>query len=334
MARHPTIPERVNEFLSALPTKASGIVVAVSGGADSVALLRALSETFSGRLFVAHFNHGIRGDESELDAEFVAELAGQLRLPCRMERRDMTAESSGQNLEAAARQARYSWLAFVAKSEGLDSIATGHNANDQAETVLFHLFRGSGLSGLRGIARRRRMTSDVQVIRPLLRATRTDIERYLNSLSQPWRQDSSNADRRFSRNRIRHDLLPLLERDYNPRVAEALARLGLEAVAWRRAQLAGIAQKLRSAELPKAGDSVVFSRPKLERLSSHTLRAIWSAIWQREGWPLTEMGYRDFDRIANWCRAPSAALELPGGVRMECRERSIVANPRPLSSDR
>jgi tRNA(Ile)-lysidine synthase len=325
MARHLTIPERVRDFLASLPAAPTGIIVAVSGGADSVALLRSLTETYGGRLVVAHFNHGLRGAESEQDAEFVAELAGQLRLPCRAERRDMRAEASGRNLEAAARQARYEWLQSVAKSEGLDCVATGHNANDQAETVLFHLLRGTGLTGLRGIARHRRIAADVQVIRPLLSANRADIERYLNSLSQPWRQDSSNADRRFRRNRIRHELLPLLERDFNPRVAEALARLGHEARAWRRTQLAGIARKLRSAELPRAGDAVIFSRPKLARLSPHTLRAIWAAIWQREAWPLTEMTYRDFDRIARWCQAPSAALELPGGVRLTLNERTITA---------
>src|SRR5690242_18434915 len=101
MARHPTIPERVRDFLASLPTAPVGIVVAVSGGADSVALLRSLTEIYGGRLVVAHFNHSLRGSESELDAKFVAELAGQLRFPCRTVRRDLQAEASGRNLEAA-----------------------------------------------------------------------------------------------------------------------------------------------------------------------------------------------------------------------------------------
>src|SRR3954453_11155571 len=103
MARHPSVPERVSEFLATLKTPPAGIAVAVSGGADSVALLRTLADVFMGRLIVAHFNHGLRGAESDADAEFVAELAANLRLPCRMERHDVRAHSHGQNLEAAAR---------------------------------------------------------------------------------------------------------------------------------------------------------------------------------------------------------------------------------------
>jgi tRNA(Ile)-lysidine synthase len=327
MARHPSVPERVSEFLATLKRPPAGIVAAVSGGADSVALLRALAEVFAGPLIVAHFNHGLRGDESDADAAFVAELAANLQVPCRLERRDLRGESRGQNLEAAAREARYSWLTFVARSEDANFVATGHSADDQAETVLFRLLRGTGLTGLRGIARQRRLSSDVRVIRPLLGVYRADIERYLKSLGQSWRQDSSNSDRRFVRNRLRHDLLPLLARDYNPRVSEALGRLGQEAVAWRRAQIRGIARRLRLTELSKAGTTVVLDRGKIDKLARHTLRALWSAIWLRESWPLQDMAYRDFERIAEWCRSGSAAMELPGGIRLTRREKTIAAGP-------
>jgi tRNA(Ile)-lysidine synthase len=206
-------------------------------------------------------------------------------------------------------------------------VATGNNADDQAETVLFRLLRGTGLTGLRGIARQRRLAAEVRVIRPLLGVCRADIERYLKSLGQSWRQDSSNRDRRFVRNRLRHDLLPLLARDYNPRVSEALGRLGQEAVAWRRAQIRGIARRLRLTELSKAGSTVVLDRAKIEKLARHTLRSLWSAIWLRESWPLQGMAYRDFERIAEWCRSESAAMELSGGIRLTRRQRTIAAGP-------
>ena len=228
----------------------AGMVVAVSGGADSVALLRGLADVFAGRLVVAHFDHGLRGSESEADAAFVRELAAQLRLTCVVERWHRQ-PANEKNLEAAARSARYTWLAKVARNEKLRVVATGHTASDQAETVLFHLLRGTGLTGLRGIARRRKLDGNLELIRPLLDAGRSDVERYLKALDQRWRDDSSNVNRRFARNRIRHDLLPLLARDFNPRVAQALARLGREAQSWRRAQLSGIARALRAAELPK-----------------------------------------------------------------------------------
>ena len=180
MARHLTIPERVRDFLASLPTAPTGIIVAISGGADSVALLRSLTETYGGRLVVAHFNHGLRGAESEQDAEFVGELARQLRsaVPHGPSRSYRPKRAAAISKPPPARRAMNGWRS-VAQSEGLDCVATGHNANDQAETVLFHLLRGTGLTGLRGIARRRRIAADVQVIRPLLSANRTDIERYL-----------------------------------------------------------------------------------------------------------------------------------------------------------
>jgi tRNA(Ile)-lysidine synthase len=327
MARHPTIPERVREFLATMHPTPKGIVVAVSGGADSVTLLRALGEVFAGRLVVAHFNHGLRGAESDADAAFVADLAAKFQLPCRLESRDSQTEAHGRNLESAARDARYIWLANVARTENAPVVATGHTADDQAETVLFHLMRGTGLTGLRGIARRRPLGDGAEVVRPLLDVSRSQVEGYLKSIGQAWRDDSSNVDRRFTRNRLRHDLLPQLAREYNPRVSEALARLAREARAWRGAQLRGIARRLRLAELSRAGATVVLDRRKIETLARHSLRALWSAIWQRERWPLQRMTYRDFHRIAQWCRSESAALELPGGIRLTRRERTIVAGP-------
>jgi len=334
MARQASVPQRVLGFLTATRPCPEGIVIAVSGGADSVALLRSLADVFSGRLIVAHFHHGLRGQESDDDAAFVADLANRLKLPLRLQRSDLTLMAAGQNLEAAARRFRYDWLTGLARCEGTSMITTAHTADDQAETVLFHLLRGTGLVGLRGIARRRRLDGQTQLIRPLLDVGRSRIEAYLQSINQPWRDDSSNKNCRFTRNRIRHDLLPLLGRDYNPHVSESLARLGREAAAWRRAQLAGIGRRLGAAELPRAGHAVVMRREKIEALALHTLRALWAAIWQREGWPLRDMGYRDFDRIARWCRSDSAALQMPGGVRLVRREQTIVAELAPSHADR
>ena len=298
--------------------------------------MRCLAESFDGRLVVAHFHHGLRGAESDSDADFVAQLASELRLPCRVERRDMRVESSGRNLEAAARHARYEWLAFIAQSEGFDCVATGHNANDQAETVLFHLLRGTGLTGLRGIARRRRIAPEVRVIRPLLSANRSDIERYLNSLSQRWRQDSSNADRRFSRNRIRHELLPLLEREFNPRWPRHSLGSGTKpqaggALSWPASRGNCAPRNYRKPVAPS------FSHAKLKRLSTHTLRAIWAAIWQREAWPLTEMTYRDFDRIARWCqrhrRPGTSRRRAPRMPRTDHHRNTATASKRQLTTD-
>src|SRR5260370_36490025 len=215
--------EQVRSRLARLSGLPSSLVVAVSGGADSVALLRALLKlTPNTDLIVAHMNHGLRGAESDADESFVralhAELAakGAVRLQFRCERCNMgeIALAEGANLEAVARRERYRWLAEVAASAGVAHVATGHTADDQAETVLFRLLRGAGLQGLRGIAARRNLRPGVELIRPLLSVTRRQVLEFLRDIVQPFREDRSNADLRFTRNRIRHELLPQLDANY------------------------------------------------------------------------------------------------------------------------
>ena len=167
-------------------------VVAVSGGADSVALLHALADAGAGPLTIAHVNHQLRGRDSDDDASFVERLGW----PCRTLVADIRA--LGGNLEAAARRVRYDWFEQVANEVGATWIATGHTADDQAETVLHRLVRGSGLQGLRGIAPRRG-----RIVRPLLGTTRAELQIYLATKNQPFRTDTTNFDTQFTRNRIR-----------------------------------------------------------------------------------------------------------------------------------
>ena len=202
------------------------LVVAVSGGADSVALLRVLlelREELGIVLFVAHFNHQLRGEESDDDERFVAELAYQHDLPFFAGRGDVRehATSNKLSMEHAARELRYQWLTELARDEKLDAFATAHTSDDQAETVLMKFLRGAGTRGIAGI--HSLLRGDIPIVRPLLKISRKEIERFLNSLDQTWREDRSNLDTRHTRNRIRHELLPLLERDYNPNLRQLLA---------------------------------------------------------------------------------------------------------------
>jgi tRNA(Ile)-lysidine synthase len=201
------------------------IGVAVSGGADSVALLRLLVETRAKLgmvLSVVHFNHQLRGADSDSDENFVRDLASQYGLPlyCAAGDANQTAAERQVSLETAARELRYEFFAGLLKSH-VDKVATAHTMDDQAETVLMRLVRGAGTRGLAGIYPEQR---DLRMIRPLLGFRRTEIEAYLKSVGQSWCEDATNADPRHTRNRIRHELLPLLARDYNPNIAEALAR--------------------------------------------------------------------------------------------------------------
>jgi tRNA(Ile)-lysidine synthase len=197
------------------------VVVAVSGGADSVALLDMLSlmRKLSLTLVVAHLNHGLRGKESDDDAAFVGELAGSYRLPFELQCVNVKEVSRQRklSLEEAGRIARYEWFDAVARSCASKSIALGHHADDQAETFLLRLFRGSGTTGLASM----RLLSSDRYVRPLLQLTRAEILAYLERRGLSFRHDSSNDETLFLRNRIRHECLPYL-RTFNPAISERL----------------------------------------------------------------------------------------------------------------
>ncbi len=230
------------------------VAAAVSGGADSVALLRVLLELRNQLgvvLSVAHFNHALRGEASDADEAFVAELARQHDLEFFSSRADVRdhALTSKLSLEAAARDLRYRWLTSLPESHNLNEVATGHTLDDQAETVLLKFLRGAGTRGLAGIypeiasgakaptsfpsaecGPEGRFYQDksprqpgARIIRPLLKVTRQEVEHYLAALGQTWREDESNLDHRFARNRVRHELLPHLEREYNPNLRQVLS---------------------------------------------------------------------------------------------------------------
>ncbi len=189
----PRLIERVRRRIATLPDYERGIVVAVSGGADSMALLRAALAARSEvtPIVVAHMNHGLRGPESDRDAEFVRKQSQLLNLRHEVGFLDvrLIAQQKSANLEATVRTERYSWLTQIALKYSALWIATGHNADDQAETVLLRLLRGTGLQGLRGIAERRPLTNGISLVRPLLQTTCAEILAALEEIGQPWHED-------------------------------------------------------------------------------------------------------------------------------------------------
>jgi tRNA(Ile)-lysidine synthase len=206
--------------------------VAVSGGADSVALLRLLLDLRKALgivVSVVHFNHKLRGADSEGDEEFVGELAQRFALEPHCASGDVKglAASQQKSIETMARDLRYEFFRRLLSEGKLDRLATAHTLDDQAETVLMRMVRGAGTRGLAGIypklsAPGSRL-SEACIIRPLLGVRRKELENYLAELRQDWREDKSNRDLRFARNRVRHGILPRLERGMNPMVHEALA---------------------------------------------------------------------------------------------------------------
>lgn len=219
--------ERVAEFINRYNMLARGqaVGVAVSGGADSVCLLHVLAELaphWALRLVVLHLNHGLRGEESDQDEAFVKQLAASLGLNCLARRVDvgLLRRMTGDNLEQAARAARREFFLDCMRQAGLGRVALGHTRSDQAETVLLRLMRGSGPEGLAGIL----PVTQEGFIRPLLGVERAEVEQYLRDRNIAWREDSTNRDLALARNRIRHQVLPVLLRDFNPALVGALAR--------------------------------------------------------------------------------------------------------------
>jgi tRNA(Ile)-lysidine synthase len=343
MPAAPQLVQKLCDFLLRQQFRPGGLVVAVSGGPDSVALLRAYVQaiaegktSMTGPLVVAHLNHRLRASESDGDESFVRDLHGRLRsaaphLQLRVDALDVAvrARQEGANLEAVARRLRYDWLTEVARETGAAYIATGHSADDQAETVLHYLLRGTGLRGLTGIAARRRLDPRVELIRPLLAVSRAEVLAYLVELKQSYREDRSNQNLDYTRNRIRHELLHSLAAQYNPGVVPALARLA-EQAAEAYQDLEALANQVRAnIELPPAGSWRVLDRQALLQVSANLARETLRLIWVREGWPMGSMGFQEWERLRSVFQGEPAALDLPGGIRARVNERVVLIGPVP-----
>ena len=236
----PALIRKIAEFIESdgLFARDTRIVIGVSGGADSMALLHALiglnrDHGYNLQLHIAHLNHMLRGEDSDADAAFVEAAADAHDLPRTVERRDITALSGDGkgSMEEVARRERYALFERVCFAAGAKHIALGHHADDNAETVLHRIIRGSGLRGIAGVAPSRTLhwDSEIRVVRPLLPFSRKEIRRYLADEGITYRDDASNAATETTRNKIRNVLLPQLERDFNPQVREALRRLSEQA---------------------------------------------------------------------------------------------------------
>jgi tRNA(Ile)-lysidine synthase len=325
---------KVEDWLRRYQVEPDNTVVAVSGGPDSVCLLHALVALQKARanplLCVAHFNHRLRGRDSDADAEFVRHFHGKLitqypEIQLRMGQADVAllAEAEGANTEGMARQLRYAWLGEVAQETKARWIATGHTADDQAETVLHRLLRGSGIQGLRGIAPRRILEPGIEVIRPLLNVTRYEVIHYLSGLQQSYRVDESNLDTRYTRNRIRHDLLPLLTGEYNPSITSVLGRLAEQADELYRDSANRAAALLHNAERPRAGATVILDRRLLSEIPRFLVREMLRLLWARENWPMDGMDFASWERVADVAFGKASGVDLPGGVKVRLQERVV-----------
>jgi tRNA(Ile)-lysidine synthase len=336
------------------------VAVAVSGGADSVALLLAMQqanhEERNGRavglgigLSAVHVHHGIRGVEADADAEFVRELCVRLDVPLHLHRADVPghAKKHGETMEEAARNVRYGvFRELCASAEGrgaVDTIATAHTLSDQAETVLMKLLRGAWTEGVSGIHPVLELVPGGRAVRPLLGVTREEIEAFLNSQNQPWREDASNADAAYTRNRIRHELLPALRAE-NPKLDTALANLAEVARAEQAHWQGELARLLPQVLMPgrpvrgggRAATGTACVAIELERLRGMSLamrRRVLRAAAESLG---AALNFAATERVLALCEVENkevmqgkrqvsgkGALHLEGGLRAERSVREL-----------
>lgn len=280
------------------------VIVAVSGGPDSVALLHLLREIAPGALAgIAHVNHRLRGEESEEDAAFVENLAAQFGVPFFGHRAAVPPEQRSGNLEQEARRERKAFFSRLIAEGNAERVALGHTRDDQAETVLFRLLRGSGPTGLAGILPR---TSE-GLIRPMLDVRRAEVHAYLLERNIPWREDSSNQSSRFARNRIRQTLLPALERSWNPNLTETLAHL---------ADVSYEEERWWAAEVDRRAESFLVTPGAVEFPPAGHPRALLRRLIRRAAklakGNLHQLDFRHIEQVADLAQSGSGRVAIPG----------------------
>lgn len=307
------------------------VVVAVSGGADSIALLRLLHAQKirrggNGQLYVCHVDHALRAEESEEDKRCVATLCQQLSLPLVERTADVQrrAEQDGDGVEAAARAERYALLGEVAESLGARYVAVGHHADDQLETVLMRLFRGAGLRGLRGMLPTRPLSPSVTLVRPLLSVTRAELLNYLKSVGQSFRTDSSNLDPTFDRNRLRNELMPAVRDCFRSDPGEMIARTTEQLAAAQvfvEEQAAALAARCR-AEITR-GQQITLATPPLEATSRFLVIETLRLLWRDAHFPEQAMTYDHWMRLYDVACSGEGGQTFPGNVVAEVRDRRL-----------
>ncbi len=296
--------------------------VAVSGGADSVALLRLLLELRAELglvLSLAHFNHKIRGEASDGDERFVAELARTHDLQLHLSSGDVPTHASRNklSLETAARDLRYSFFSQLISSGAVSKIMTAHILDDQAETVLMRIVRGTGTTGLAGIYPRLSVVAG-EIIRPLLGIRRCEIEEYLRGLAQQWHEDATNLDLKHARNKVRHVLLPLLESEFNPAVRQRLAEL---------AEIARVDEEhwdvmLSGIESPiVTGERISLDVERLVRLPLALQRRVIRQVGEQLA---LKLDFETNDAVQRFASQTRRSLELPCGWSVT---RQILRRP-------
>jgi len=302
-------------------------ILAVSGGPDSVALVRLVHflrenspiQPSTSPLIVAHFNHGLRGEESDRDQEFVRDLTNQIGGQFRCGRSAPPARPSEEGL----RLDRYRFLEKLGEETGARLIATGHTSDDQAETVLFRLFRGAGLRGLTGIRPTRPLGVATTLVRPLLQISRSEILELLRELKQPYRIDPSNAEVDYTRNYLRNSLIPELQTRFPGSIQGALLRLNQQA-AETVEYLDQQSQPLFQAIIEQSEISLSLNTSLWQDVQPVLLRHFLHLLWQQQNWPLGEINFARWEQLSvSIITKESFSFNFPGNIQVQGNGSSV-----------
>lgn len=311
------------------------LILAVSGGIDSVAMLHAVCRirTSTDQLAVAHLDHGLRASGSE-DRTFVERLASELQVRCIA--RSLPPghlEAKPGSREEAARRARYAFLQEAASEFACRTVVTAHHRSDQAETVLHNLLRGTGLRGLGGLHTQRPLSESTRLVRPLRDVSRANIERFVQENGFPFCVDESNTDTTFTRNRIRHETLPLLQ-TFNPQLEQVLASMAEQAGAAVQVldEFAHIV--LQQCVIEQQESVVRLHREPLGRLSDPARRHVLSLLWSQQGWSKQKLTAAHWHELSQLLSHADGRLHVPGAICATTTTRMVrFIRADPQSAD-
>ena len=304
------------------------VLVAVSGGADSVALLRTLDflkQTHPGgpTLAVVHVNHGLRGDESDKEAAFVSALSNTLQAEFFEESIECGADVS----ENSLRELRYEAILKVASKIGARYVFTGHHQDDQIETILFRIFRGTGMTGLKGIPSIRVVDENITLVRPFLNVSRGAVELTLNCIGQSFCTDSSNLKQDYSRNFLRNSLLPEARSWFGMHIDASIIRLSEHAADAFELESMMVDQFFESSHFERAENCFTLKTNELLQQHPVVSRAVLIRAWTEMKWPvgdMTRQRWLEIDEVVRQSEVTPVVLNLPGDVRLEVDRRNVT----------